>query len=56
MKQINFTMSFSCTDEQFIDTKMQNLLSDQWKEELMKSAKESGFDDVVAEWEFEDLN
>ena len=56
MKQINFTMSFTCTDEQFVDTKVQNMLSDRWKEELVQSAKESGFDDVVAEWNFEELN
>ena len=56
MKQINFTMSFTCTDEQFSDTKVQNMLSDQWKEELIQSAKDSGFEDVEAQWNFEDLN
>jgi len=49
-------MSFSCTDEQFSDTKVQHMLSDKWTEELVQSAKESGFDDVVAEWNFEDIN
>jgi len=49
-------MSFSCTDEQFLDTKVQNLLSDQWKEELIESAKQSGFDDAEVEWKIEDLN
>ena len=49
-------MSFSCTDEQFSDTKVQNLISDQWKEELIQSAKESGFEDVKVEWKIEELN
>ena len=57
MKQINFIMSFTCTDEQFLlDDKLQNMLSDQWKDDLIQSAKESGFDDVEAQWNFEDLN
>lgn len=56
MKQINFTMSFTCTDEQFSDTKVQHMLSDQWKEELVQSAKDSGFEDVEAQWNFEELN
>jgi len=56
MKQINFTISFTCTDAQFADTKVQNLLSDQWKEELIESAIESGFEDVEAQWNFEEIN
>lgn len=39
MKQINFTMSFTCTDEQFSDVQAQDMLSDQWKDDLVRSAK-----------------
>lgn len=56
MKQINFTMSFSCTDEQFLDTKTQNMLSDQFVTELKESAEKSGYEEVEARWSFEDLN
>ena len=56
MKQINFSLSFTCTDEQFVQPTTQNLLSDKWKEELIQSAEESGFENVEAKWEFEDLN
>lgn len=56
MKQINFTMSFTCTDEQFLSTDLQDMISDQWKDDLVRSAEESGYEDVKAKWDFEDLN
>jgi hypothetical protein len=56
MKQINFNLSFTCTDEQFTQQKMQEIISDQWKDELVRSAEEFGFESVEAKWDFEDLN
>lgn len=49
-------MSFSCTDELFLDNKTQEMLSDPWVADLIESAEKSGFEDVEAKWSFEDVN
>jgi len=55
MKQINFTMSFTCTDDHFMDDKVQNMISDQWTKDLIQSANESGFEEVTAKWNVEGI-